>query len=184
MEWLYEVDSLVYDKFIGDSTLFHFEQKEEITSSYLAADSLQDIFVVTISTRLNESEKWRFLRSCTKSKDDYRAIRNDFGLPTVKLVLPLKNRKSWDANQLNIKDPDLVRYRNKNELHRVLDNEFSKTILVDQENEVNVFETDVRWEIYADEVGLIEKNYTVTIGELEDKVGVSYRWKLISFTSK
>lgn len=183
MKWIYDVDSTVHDRFTGDSTLYHFEQKEEIVSSFLSADSLKDIFVITISTRLNDSFSWQYLRSCTKSKDDYRAIRTDYGLPRVKLVLPLKNKKSWDENQLNIKDPDLVRYRNINQTHNVLEKVFDKTILVDQEDEVNSFETDVRWEIYADEVGLIEKNYTVTIGKLDDKAGVSYRWKLISFSN-
>ncbi len=182
MTWIYEVDSIEYDPFTGDSSIFHFEQKEEVTDQFNSADSQTTVFIITLSTRKTTSHPWIYHRTCTKSADDYRAVRNDFNLPRVKLVFPIKDKKSWDQNQLNINDEYVIRYRKVNEVHEVNGQTFSKTLLVDQEDVNNTFETSICWEIYADNVGLVEKNYTKTTGELDKKEGVSYRWRLISFT--
>jgi len=182
MTWIYEVDSIDYKPFTGDSSVFYFEQKEEVTDQFTSADSQTTVFIVTLSTRKTSSDPWVYHRSCTKSIDNYRAVRNDFNFPRVKLVFPVKDKKSWDQNQLNIMNEDLVRYRKIHEAHTVNSQTFGNTLFVDQEDVNNTLETSVCWEIYADNVGLVEKNYTKTTRELDKKEGVSYRWRLISFT--
>lgn len=182
--WIYAVDSIHYDGFKGDSAKYVFERKEEITSLFLVDSSKQNAgFILQISVRNDSNQLWQYIKSSIVQKDDYRAVRKDFNIPRVKLVFPIKDRKSWDANQLNSKEINLVRFRNVGDSHIIGERIFTPTLKVDEYNESYPSSESICWEIYADNTGLIEKYYSKFTIEDDKKQGSRYHWKLKSFSN-
>ncbi|MCB0733779.1 MAG: hypothetical protein H6608_00990 [Flavobacteriales bacterium] len=181
--WIYQVDSTVYDDFLGDSTHFTMLRKEEVVSSFVAGKDSVPTYLISIYTASSDSSPWIYQKSCSGYQTDHVAVRTNQNIPEVKMVFPVVNRKSWDGNQLNTQGKDTYRFINIGLIHQIEETIFHNTVRVEQENTQSADSEDIRWEIYAPEVGLIEKKVSKT--ELIDgnKGGVHYSWKLKSFTS-
>ncbi|MFT4522635.1 MAG: hypothetical protein ACI8ZN_001585 [Bacteroidia bacterium] len=182
--WVYEVDSIVYDDFSDkDSAIFHFFKKEEITSSFEPLEGGGTTFIVDVLHRRDSTASWKYVKSIHKSLDTYRAYATEHNVKRVPLVFPIKDRKSWDPNQLNTLDEQRYRYLQVGNSASVFGKSYESSIYVEQEVDSNFFQTIKKWERYAPNVGLIEKRFNYIEATEKGDVGVKYYWQLTSFKS-
>jgi len=109
---------------------------------------------------------------------DREAIAYEENIPIVKLVFPVEEGKIWDANKYN----DLEK---KECMMQLLSNNRLKVI---QEDNITLISEDVEFEIYARNIGLVEKEikhleayYSDLSVPIEErlKVGYIFRMKLV-----
>ncbi|MBO6515480.1 MAG: hypothetical protein JJ975_02920 [Bacteroidia bacterium] len=181
-EWVYSIDSIFYDGFNEKRDSFRYYRREVVTEVFESDGGEQrfsaDVFFKTDST------DWKYKSTFTLYKNDYRGVRITNNNQIMHLLFPVKNKVSWDANQLNAMREDRFRYLSS-ELHRTsLADSFPAAIFVEHEYDSTVIDADIRWELYAENTGLVEKKTLSTTTQFNKTDGFQYHWKLISFTSQ
>jgi hypothetical protein len=77
----------------------------------------------------------------------------------VKLVFPVSEFTTWNANQFN-SDPKLdCNYTNLHKGFQINGFNFDSTITVDQEDKRNLIEFKRKYEVYANRIGMVKKYY-------------------------
>ncbi len=180
-EWIYAIDSTEYDRFTEDATLYQFQRRERITSSFISDDGTTQ-FLVDVSYKTDTTD-WNYFNTITFYKTNYRAVRIDSNRAVMHLLFPVKNRVSWNANQLNSNAEDRFRYLKSEKHNSQLFDSFATTVFVQQEFDTSIIDQNIRWELYAVGIGLVEKRVVSTEKQFGVKEGFDYHWKLISFTN-
>lgn len=178
-EWIYAVDSIVFDNFTSNHRVYALQRKEVVVSSFATENGKKrfevDVFYKTDST------PWNYVYTTTVFKDQYKAVRNVDNKEVVNLLFPIKDRVYWDANQLNTEREDRYRYRESEKWMTTLSDSFPSTVFVEQEFDTTIIDDDIRWELYAEGIGLVERKEVLTEKQFGKKAGYDYHWKLISF---
>ncbi|MDB4107342.1 hypothetical protein N9595_02640 [Bacteroidia bacterium] len=122
--------------------------------------SIQDgtkniVYVIAVETSTDSGNSWNFIRYNTVKKDAYNVqiVAND--IRKVKLSFPFKERKTWDANQLNSSHYQRATLLNIDKSNNVANKLFEYTATVELGNDEDLFFTDVETELYAKGIGLI-----------------------------
>ena len=178
--WVYGIDSTAFIEFDNSVEHYSFYRKEVIVDEFKTESGNQrftlDVFYRTDST------DWSYHHSIVTYKTEYRAVRSTDNREIMHLLFPVKNRVSWDGNTLNNNGQDRYRYMNTEKPLSTLADSFPNTVFVQQELDTGVIYRDMRWELYAEGVGLVEKTSELTETQLGKTDGFRYHWKLISFT--
>ena len=77
----------------------------------------------------------------------------------VKLVFPISDFTTWNANQFNSDVKLNCTYTDLHKQFQINGFNFDSTLIVEQENKRNLIEFKRKYEIYANRVGLIKKQY-------------------------
>jgi len=162
----YKMDSIFHDGFEGISDTLHYFLKETIESSF-EDNAGNTAYRIRIDYRFDSTEQWVFKQYVSANADLYSAQINRNDVRLVVLSFPVRNRKTWDINELNYLDPNICRYSNVNNAFQVENTLFPKTLEVDQENEDNPFFRFYSREIYAFGIGLVKKEYINTEQQID-----------------
>lgn len=184
----YQVDSIAYDS-EGDHDTSRYYVREIIDSEILDAQDEPSLRIVRFKKdSLNHAWEHADVWSAKRTPSNAQRIEEDKRF--VRLVFPVSPSATWDGNALNSEDAWDYHYSNIGQAASYDDLSFSKTIRVDQRDYKNLIEDEYAYEIYADEVGLIEKYYRVLetntnyinypIGE-NIKGGVEYHFKIVDY---
>lgn len=184
MHWIYSVDSMRYDAFTGDSTFSSFELKEEVTGIFNIDSQGRRSMIITTYVRGDSSMAWKYHLTGTRWVDTYKAVNTEENTSVVKMIFPIRERKSWDANQLNIQGQRLFRYRSVDQPYMMNGLAFSNTVKIEQESVISAFILLDFSEVYAKSIGLIEKSATKIEWTKGKKDGYRISWKLNSFAEK
>ncbi len=177
-EMIYQIDSVHYSDFGLPTDSFRYYRKEHV-SSIADLPSSSDRFSVDVFYKTDTTD-WYYHSSFITYKDAFRAVRKTDNMEVMNLLFPYKNRVYWDGNQLNNSQEDRFRYNESILYLAELRDSFPNTIIVEQQLDTNIIEKKIRWEVYAADIGLIEKK-TVLIDIQQDKrKGFYYHWKLIA----
>ncbi len=76
---------------------------------------------------------------------------------TIKMVFAPSKSKSWDANAYNTLEPLNCYYDELFKSYTVNNQTFDKTLIVDQQDELNFIQFKRKYEVYAENIGLIKK---------------------------
>ena len=172
--WIYQTDSVVYNKQMNSvDTLLGFV-KEEITAEFVVAGDV-DTYSIERSFRRSASDQWNVTDIYSASFIDNKATRNEENLRFVKLVFPTTLDQVWDGNQffdesvsVNVAGELIEVYKNWGS--EIIDVESTEMIngieyvnctvvlLADSENSI---EKRFAKEIYAKGVGLISKEMVI-----------------------
>ncbi|MBL7857480.1 MAG: hypothetical protein JNM57_07310 [Cyclobacteriaceae bacterium] len=118
-------------------------------------------YVVYRSTRPDASAAWVYHDTWSIRVDNQRALVTEGNKSIVKIAFPVREGKSWNANEFNITNPDSYKLLDVKKPITVATNFFENTIRIEQENNEDlIVEQDVRYEVYAKNIGLIQKEIT------------------------
>ncbi|MFT5724440.1 MAG: hypothetical protein ACI9JN_001559 [Bacteroidia bacterium] len=178
-EWIYAIDSIEYRDFSESADTFKFFRKELIVSIADVAGP-ETRYNVDVSFK-TDSTNWVYHSSMMTYKNDYRAVRSIQNKSVMHLLFPVKNRVFWDANQLNGDLEDRFRYIDTEKQRSMLQDSFPDNVFVHQAFDTTIIDEDIRWELYAEGVGLVERQYVSIEKQFGKRKGFDYRWKIISF---
>ena len=160
--WCYQMDSITHDGFTGISDTVHYLIRETIESSF-EDNAGNTAYRIRIDYKFDSMPSWNFKQYISANSDIYSAQINRNDVRLVKLSFPVRNRKTWDENELNFLDAQLNRYINVDEPYTINDTLiYSQTLEVDQGDEEDPFFRFYGRETYAFGIGLIKKQYINT----------------------
>ncbi|GEO03643.1 hypothetical protein AAE02nite_13070 [Adhaeribacter aerolatus] len=155
--WIYDVVETRVSNNKYDSTKYQVRERVD-TVFRNAADELTYQLVLSRKNRADANWGNDSLVLVNKSLSDVLRTHNNF--KTIKLLFPVQEGKQWDTNAFNILDADDFSYARVNQpfvLHNIT---YDSTVTVVQ-GEPNEVMLDDRTEVYAYNIGLIYKNFTV-----------------------
>ncbi|MBT31064.1 MAG: hypothetical protein CMO01_15515 [Thalassobius sp.] len=147
----YAVEKITYKEFEATDTSRYY-LKEEIgdTLSDLTGNIIQKVFLYT---RTDTIQNWQLDSVWSVRYDFNRIIKTEHNTPYIKLALPLSINKQWDGNALNTFDEQLYTVQDFKQAYE----EFDNTLKIVSQNDSSLVDKNVKWELYADSIGLIEE---------------------------
>lgn len=156
------MDSIYHDGFTGNSDTLHYVLRETIESNFVD-NAGNTAYRIRIDYKYDSMPKWEFKQYISANADIYSAQINRNDVRLVKLSFPVRNRKTWDENELNSLEPQTNRYVNVHNAYNLNDTlVYQQTLEVDQGDEVDPFFRFYGREVYAFGIGLIKKQYINT----------------------
>lgn len=176
---IYQVDSVIYSKFLSDGKDSIATQLKEVVGGTFIDNEGRIARKIERYTRYNSAQEWSAIDPVIwyALRDSQRAERMEGDLRFIKMTFPISEGKSWKGNsQINTQDNNLKLYNNWNYTYTNLDeplnieatdldgnninNLFAKTLTVSQstrEDNYNLVEYSYGVEQYAENVGMIYK---------------------------
>lgn len=161
--WVYEVEETTYSLL------------EVVTSNYELRETLVDTiegesptYLMLQERRANEGEEWEADSMFTVRKTSTALIVTENNLAYARMAFPVERGKEWNGNAYNALPEAEYEYVEVSTILSEL--EFGTLVQVQLSDiEQNLVNQDEQYQIYAEGVGLIEKNYIrfnfVTSGE-------------------
>lgn len=164
---IYDVDSTVYNNFNNSITKYKFEIKDSIASVFtnLTGDS---IFRVERYKRNQNTLNWTYQKTIAKSRTLRIGQETIDNQTFVRLVFPPEIYKDWNGNSKNTLGEQIY-YISDYPFTAIINNKtFDETVVVQQIDEVNLIREDIASEIYAKNIGLIQKDVTAIDKKIEN----------------
>lgn len=183
--WMhYDVDSIFWDDFSGGTYTYSSQIKEIVESTFIDDEGNEALRIERYFRKTDTSE-WIIKDVWYANIKDNSAEKVEENIRYKKLVFPIKENTTWDGNIMNYLDEETYSYSDINESILINNNMYDSTITVTHKNLSNLLEEDIRYEIYAKNIGMINK-YTKTIEKdivnpEEIKSGVYVEYKLRSY---
>jgi hypothetical protein len=156
--WVYEVNETIYFG-EGDYEEIHYFYRDEIAELYIN-EAGESVYIMN-RQRSEDRTEWTNEQVYALRVSDNRLIRLSDNLQEIILVFPLRMNLEWDANGANSQAPHI--YTLDAEGPYVVKNRyFPSTVRVLQNDEDDMITIrDIRYNIYAEGVGLVESYYEV-----------------------
>lgn len=148
------------------------EVRETLVERFEAADGTETFRGERWDRRLPDGE-WRFQQTFTMSRSNLRATRNEDNLSFTKLVFPLTEGKRWDGHTAFDDSREFVIggefvsiYQGWNYEYTSTNNQiaagsaaldYEGAVLIEQDSTDNLIAQNVAYEIYAPNIGLVER---------------------------
>jgi hypothetical protein len=180
--FIYAVDSIVYDDNGPQQGIdtFNYQYKEEVGESFTDAAGNQAVFINRFY-RQSDTDQWIPSRNYTAQLVSNTAQRVEENTRLVKLVFPLRERNTWNGNMYNNADYQTYRIVGFKTPY-LLNNSAVSSIKVQQWDIENFIEEIKRYEIYAENIGMVELLYDSLNTQDSGTRGFRYRLKLTSYT--
>jgi hypothetical protein len=183
----YSVDEIQYTP-LADPVELHYELKTAVIDSFLHGEGGY-AYVIHRSKRAVETDPWEYLDTWSARVNDREVVVNEANISFVKLALPIAEGKVWNGNKFNSGDEDEYEMSQVGLLYSVGDTDFSSALLVDQENRVDLLFNERRFEVYAENIGLIYKettdleycNRVDCFGQNEIEQGIIYKQSITGY---
>ena len=182
----YEVDSITYD-LEGEHDTTHYFVREVIESEII--DALKEPALRIERFKKDSLEHaWELADIWSAKRTSNNAQRIEEDKRYIRLVFPLTSSAQWDGNALNSEDEWTHSYSQIGGVNAYGDMSFSNTVTVLQRDFKSLIDDQYAYEVYAPEVGLIEKYFRVletntnyTIDPVGENIlgGVEYHFKII-----
>ena len=157
---IYDVTNLSHDAFKERTDTNYFQIRETIESDFID-NAGNTVYKLLVEISEDSGSNWNFISYTILQRDEYSCQRVEDDIRKVKLSFPLKERKSWDANQMNTLPSQKAKITNLDKLFTIsTELTFSNTLIIDLGSEVDPFFQNVESEVYAAGIGLIERKLT------------------------
>ncbi len=159
--WIYQVEQVVILPLGNDTS--SYQLREVITDSIVS--SLGEVtYLIDRESRADESSPWRQDFLWTARKNGQFAVVTENSVPLIKLVFPVEEGKTWNGHALNNMGAVTFRFDpvNMTEVNSPIDLTAApmiKTVISDLESDI--VGTDKRSEIYANGIGLVQKDQLI-----------------------
>ena len=125
--------------------------------------------------------------TATKSFTNVVVVENNIAY--VKLIFPVIDQKEWDGNAFNVFSKELYTYENTFEPVIIGDNSYQSLKVIHSNISDTIVTTDIRNEIYAENIGLIYKESIILhycadsecLGKKIIESGSEYRQELTGY---
>lgn len=154
-----------FQTFLVKQTRFALNEAP-VTTTYQLKEVIGDEFVGENGEKLNEVlryvrpnglEVFRLDSVFSVRKDENVVVKMEHNVPYVKLDFPIEEGKTWNGNQFNARPTKDYLAQNVNTSKSIGNTNFPNTITVIESQDSSLVDKELRYEIYADEVGLIYK---------------------------
>ncbi len=162
---------------VENSESFTYYMKEAVMDSF---DNLENGISYRIGRYSKEKigDNWKLDSIWTARRDTKTAVMVENNVPFIKLSFPVEEDRAWDANSLNTREEDTYILINvkKAFIDPKTNVSYPKTVTVLQEDfdDFIVFK-DQRSEVYAEDIGLVYKEFKVVEYESDDCLGDGIR---------
>lgn len=183
----YKVHQIKYSILEKPDTIQYF-LKEQVTDTF--TNQAGDItFILNRYKKTHDTLTWDLDSVWTSTKSFTNVVAIENNVPYVKLVFPVMDQKQWDGNAFNIKSKELYTYENTFETISLGDESYTSLKVVHNNNPDTIVTTDVRNEIYAENIGLIYKESIILhyctdnecLGKKIIERGSEYRQEIMSY---
>lgn len=179
--FIYKVDSIAYDD-NGPQAIdtFAYQYKEEIGGFY-TDDAGHQACLINRYFRQHDSDTWTPAKTYTAQLVNNTIQRVEENTRYVKLVFPLKERMSWDGNLYNNLGYQPYRLQNFKRPY-TLNNTTVNSIKVQQWDVENFIEEIKRYEVYGENIGMVELLFDSLNSQESGTRGFRYHLQLTSYT--
>jgi len=176
---IYNVDSVVYDDFLGQVFHYHYQVKEWNKEFFEDSQGNQLMRLERFS-RPDADHDWRIKNVWTATLSKTKALKTEENQTFVKLVFPLKANLFWNGNLYNTKPTQNFRITQIHQPLNLGSLNFDSTLTVLQQEFITIIGEDLQYEIYATGVGMIYKKYVAITKEIDGTItrGVNYSYTL------
>ena len=151
----YNVTELLYSQNIADTLVY--QMRESVTDSF-PGSSGEQVYVLSRYTRLTDQEPWALDSTWSSYTNLRQAVLNKNGIPTLVLVFPFVEDLRWDGNALNAQATDEFKMQGLFEAYQSDSAMFTETAtVVQEENLDSLIFLDYRREVFARQIGLVDK---------------------------
>lgn len=156
---IYDVEETVYSE-VSLPEKEIFQLLTEVADSF-PNEKGTTTYVIRRSTRVNENAPWALLDTWSARMEEDELVINEGNIPFVKLAIPLKSGRTWDGNKYNTQKEDVYKVKAIEKSYEVNNRSFNNIVIIEQEHEDDpIVFTDLREEVYAEDVGLVYKEVT------------------------
>lgn len=127
----------------------------EIRSELMAFDSTLDQYPIERLSRLDSLSEWLPYDNLLVSWENNLFFWVEDNKRYIKLIDPVYDDKSWDANSYNILDPSNYYYSDLNATFEMYDLSFSECIRVNKGTISNAIQESSAYEIFAKNIGSV-----------------------------
>lgn len=161
----YEVDEIIYE-ISGNDTL-HYFLREQVVDSFINAGITTYLLQVERAETIEGD--WKIQEIVPVRITESEVVRRENGADFVKLIFPVDENKSWDGNKYNTLSFQDYQY----ETDPIIDSEVisAKAVrVIISDIPPNVVDQDQQDEVYAEGIGLIEKNLIILKFDLDGEI--------------
>ena len=132
-------------------------QLKEVIGDEFIGENGEKVHEVLRYVRRNGLENFRLDSVFSVRKNDNVVVKMEHNIPYVKFDFPIEEGKTWNGNLFNARPAKDYLAQNVNAGKAVGSNNFSRTITIIESQDSSLVDKNLRYEIYADEIGLIYK---------------------------
>lgn len=154
----YEVTEINIDQAVSVNDTVTYQLKEKIESQFIDNQGRPSLRIERYS-RLNDTLPWVIKDVWYATRTASIAEKVEENERYIKLAFPVKEDQSWNGNNFNILPAWEYTYSDIGVAKTIASLNFEKTVTVQQRNNVNFIEFEKAWEIYAEGIGLIKKQF-------------------------
>jgi hypothetical protein len=184
----YKVFHIKYS-FLGNHDTLHYFLKEQVAGTF-TNQSGGIRYQLNRYKKMYDSLAWEFDSTWTVDMTSTNVVVVENNVPFVKLVFPILEKKKWDGNAFNVMSEELYSYENVNQSTTLSENTYNSTVKVIHNNNTDpIIGSDIRNEIYAENIGLIYKESIILhyctdnecLGNMIIEQGSDYRQEIIGY---
>ncbi len=183
---MYQVDSLVWDDFTEEHYHYKYQVLELFESKFYDSEANEAVRIERYQ-KLNDTTDWIISDVWFANLYANSAQKVEENIRYVKLIFPIKENAKWNGNAFNQLQNEEYTYSSIHTPLTISNFIFDSTLTVKQNYKHNLIEELDKYEIYACDVGMIEKYHkdltkNIVTGEIVKGVEVSY--KIIDYKLK
>ena len=133
------------------------DQLKEVIGDEFVGENGEKLNEVLRYVRPNGLEVFRLDSVFSVRKDENVVVKMEHNIPYVKMDFPIEEGKTWNGNQFNARPLKDFLAEDVNASKTIGNSNFSNTITVIESQDSSLVDKELRYEIYADEVGLVYK---------------------------
>ncbi len=153
--WVYDVKETHWN--FNEDSVAQYQMRELIDTLFEGADG-EPTFRVVRSRRADSTDSWRDDTAFALVRTPQLVRRTFANIPTVELMFPVREGKSWNPNLFNSLDSTERRYRDLDQLLALPNGkQFSQTVQVLDQGEDNIIKRREAFSVYARGVGRVSR---------------------------
>ncbi len=179
---VYDVDSIVYDDFLGE--VFHYQyQVKEVNSEIYINNQGNESMRLERFWRADENDSWKVKNIWSASLLSQRAIKTEENITYIKIAFPARSGLKWNGNAFNNKPGqqyEITDIHTPEEIGNVM---FDSTLTVLQKDLITIIGEDLKYEVYAPGIGMVERKYVMLTKEVDGTIvrGVDYSYTIADY---
>ncbi len=182
-KWIiYDVDSTVYDDFLGEIFHYQYQVLEWNKETYINSQD-EEAMRLERFWRKNDGQQWKMKNIWNSVLLDNKAKKTEENITYVKLAFPLKENQRWDGNAYNTREekPYTV-----TQIHQPIDlpnHKLDSTLTVLHIDFQTLIGEELKYEIYSKHVGMVIRKYKELEKEVDGTIirGVDYTYTLVDY---
>ncbi len=180
---IYDVDSVVYDDFTGQTITYQYQVKELVESRFIDGEGKESIRLERY-IRLGSQQSWEVKNIWQARVLPGRAEKTEENLTYIKMVFPPRLGQTWNGNAYNILPEQNYRITEAHKPYLISPSlTFDSTVTVLQQDFFTLISEDLQEEKYAKHIGLVYKRYRSVTKQPDGSIigGVDYSYRISEF---